>query len=229
MLHFLYVGKIVQSGPQGLFYQPYLAPGGVRGEMLSTQFESTDARRMFPGWDEPSFRATYALSAVIPAAWKATSNMPIVRDVARGATAPRLFRRRRRKCRRTSSSSPRATSVRSRPRAAARDFGVWAVRGQERDGAYALANAQQILADYDDYFGYTFPLAEARLDRDPRRLPGRDGELGRDHLQRSGAAREPVELDRFATGRVFDSGPRDGAPMERRSRDHGLVGRPLAQ
>ncbi len=36
--------------------------------------------------------------------------------------------------------------------------GVWAVRGQENDGATALANARQILADHNDYFGYPFPL-----------------------------------------------------------------------
>jgi aminopeptidase N len=35
---------------------------------------------------------------------------------------------------------------------------VWAVRGQERGGAVALANAEQILADYNDYFGVKFPL-----------------------------------------------------------------------
>src|SRR5208282_3492572 len=35
---------------------------------------------------------------------------------------------------------------------------VWAVRGQEQEGATALANAQQILGDYDNYFGYGFPL-----------------------------------------------------------------------
>src|SRR6185312_17091255 len=37
-------------------------------------------------------------------------------------------------------------------------FGVWAVSGREQEGRIALANAQQILADYDDYFGYPFPL-----------------------------------------------------------------------
>jgi aminopeptidase N len=38
------------------------------------------------------------------------------------------------------------------------DFGVWTVAGREQDGITALANAQQILADYNDYFGYAYPL-----------------------------------------------------------------------
>jgi len=33
-----------------------------------------------------------------------------------------------------------------------------AARGREQDGKTALANAKQILADYDDYFGYRYPL-----------------------------------------------------------------------
>jgi aminopeptidase N len=37
-------------------------------------------------------------------------------------------------------------------------FGIWAVRGEEHGGEEALANAQNILADYNDYFGYRFPL-----------------------------------------------------------------------
>ena len=34
--------------------------------MLVTQFEVADARRMFPGWDEPAFKAHFKLSAVLP-------------------------------------------------------------------------------------------------------------------------------------------------------------------
>ena len=45
-----------------------------------------------------------------------------------------------------------------RATSAGKQFGVWAVRGQEVNGRIALANAQTILADYEDYFGYPFPL-----------------------------------------------------------------------
>jgi aminopeptidase N len=156
VLSFTYVGKI-ETGPLGLFAQHYVKPGGGAGVMLSTQFESTDARRMFPCWDEPAFRATYTLSVTVPAVWATVSNMPVAsRDVI-GEIATTTFRK-----------TPKMPSylvefsagdlAEITATSGGKKFGVWAVRGQERYGAYALANAQQILADYDDYFGYTFPL-----------------------------------------------------------------------
>ena len=50
---------------QGLFYERYDTPSGPKKTMLATQMEPTDARRMFPCWDEPVFRATFELTAVV--------------------------------------------------------------------------------------------------------------------------------------------------------------------
>src|SRR5262249_27088721 len=70
-------GKINQQG-QGLFYMRYQEQGsGARKVMLGTQFEATDARRFFPCWDEPAFRARFQLTVVVPQNWLAVSNMPI--------------------------------------------------------------------------------------------------------------------------------------------------------
>ena len=155
-LSFSYQGKI-EKQPHGLFAQPYEVAGGGPGLLLSTQMEATDARRMFPCWDEPAFRARFQLTVTVPAKWTALSNMPVASRVVHGATATVTFQR-----------SPTMPSylvefsagelAQIKATSGGVEFGVWAVRGQEQNGKIALANAQQILADYNDYFGYRYPL-----------------------------------------------------------------------
>ena len=147
----------IESGPRGLFAQPFQKPDGSRDILLSTQFEATDARRMFPCWDEPAFRARFTLTATVPAAWAAISNMPVKRRVVHGALATTTFER-----------SPSMSSYLVEftggdmasigTRAGATAVNVWAVRGQEQNGRQALDDARQILLDYNDYFGVAFPL-----------------------------------------------------------------------
>ena len=155
-LSFGYQGKI-ETIPQGLFAQPYVTPAGVRGLLLSTQFESTDARRMFPCWDEPAFRATFELTVTVPAEWAAVSNMPIAHREVQGKLATVRFER-------TPSMPSYLVHLTAGDLAAISGrsgqtrLGVWAVRGQEQYGAVALANAAQILADYNEYFDYPYPL-----------------------------------------------------------------------
>ena len=63
--------------------------GDLRGFYLSktekrkyatTQFENTDARRAFPSFDEPAFKATFEVSAVIDQGDIALSNMKVASD-----------------------------------------------------------------------------------------------------------------------------------------------------
>jgi aminopeptidase N len=155
-LAFTYVGRI-ETEPHGLFAQPYKGSDGKPGLLLTTQMEATDARRMFPCWDEPAFRATFKLTATVPAAWTSVANMPVAKRRVHGKLATTTF-----------ADSPKMPSYLVEYTAGdlagisavsgGTRFGVWAIRGREQDGATALANAETILGDYNDYFGYRYPL-----------------------------------------------------------------------
>jgi hypothetical protein len=49
---------------------------GKKQRALFTQFENSDARRMIPSWDEPAYKASFALDVTVPAGQMAVSNMP---------------------------------------------------------------------------------------------------------------------------------------------------------
>jgi aminopeptidase N len=155
-LAFNFNGRL-ETQPHGLFVQAYRKADGSSMQLLSTKMESTDARRMFPCWDEPAFRATFELTMTVPAAWATVSNMPVARRSEHGTLATVTFAR-----------SPKMPSylieftagdlARISAQVGATELGVWAVRGREADSRLALENAQQILADYNDYFAFPFPL-----------------------------------------------------------------------
>jgi aminopeptidase N len=59
------------------FYRSKYKVNGKDKVMLSTQFESTDARRAFPCADEPNLKATFDFRITVPDDWTALGNMPV--------------------------------------------------------------------------------------------------------------------------------------------------------
>jgi len=152
-----FAGIINQQG-QGLFYMRYQEQGtGARKIMLGSQFEATDARRFFPCWDEPVFRARFQLTAVVPENWLAVSNMPVESEnkIAGGKAV------------RFAATPPMSSylnvfvageldSIESR--SGPTQLRVIATRGKAEMGRYALEASAQILQYYNDYFGVAYPL-----------------------------------------------------------------------
>jgi puromycin-sensitive aminopeptidase len=62
---------------RGFYRSTFTDAEGTSHTIATTQFESTDARRAFPCFDEPAFKATYAVTLVVPSDLRAFSNSPV--------------------------------------------------------------------------------------------------------------------------------------------------------
>jgi aminopeptidase N len=150
-------GKINQQG-QGLYYAPYQdQTTGAKKIMLGTQFEATDARRFFPCWDEPSFRARFQLTAIVPQNFTAVSNMPVEKETKVAGGKEIRF-----------AATPSMSSYLNvfcageldaiQTRRGDVTHGVVATKGKAEMGRYALESSQQILEYFNDYFGQPYAL-----------------------------------------------------------------------
>ncbi len=182
-------GKINQQG-QGLFYMCYQEQGtGAKKIALGTQFEATDARRLFPCWDEPSFRARFQLTAVVRENWFAVSNIPIESEKKVSGGKEVRF-----------AMTPSMSSYLNvfvageldliESRSGPTQIRVIATKGKAEIGRYALEATAQMLQYYNDYFGVAYPLPKL----DQIAIPGGFG----------GAMENWGGITYYETGLLFD-------------------------
>nr|APA21554.1 puromycin-sensitive aminopeptidase [Haliotis discus hannai] len=74
-----YTGEL-NDKMKGFYRSKYTMPDGQERFGAVTQFEATDARRAFPGWDEPAVKASFDVTLVVPKEKVALSNMPVKSD-----------------------------------------------------------------------------------------------------------------------------------------------------
>lgn len=60
----------------GFYKSSYTDENGVVKYLATTQFQPTFARRVFPSFDEPAFKATFEVYLTYPIGLNALSNMP---------------------------------------------------------------------------------------------------------------------------------------------------------
>jgi len=189
-------GKINQQG-RGLFYMRYQEQGsGAKKIALGTQFEPTDARRLFPCWDEPSFRARFQLTAVVPQNWLAVSNMPV--ESEKKIDNPEIIGAVGKEIR--FAMTPSMASYLNvfvageldsiETNVAGTQVRVIATKGKAQWGRYALESTAQILNYYNDYFGIHYPLPKL----DQIAIPGGFG----------GAMENWGGITYFESGLLFD-------------------------
>ncbi|MCJ0825237.1 ERAP1-like C-terminal domain-containing protein [Luteimonas sp. 50] len=151
-----YSGRIGTQA-NGLFAIDYDTASGKR-RALYTQFENSDARRFIPSWDEPNHKATFTLTATVPAAQMAVSNMPVAdtTDLGNGLKRVRFAR------------SPKMSTYllffglgdfdRTTTMADGVEVGVVTQKGKAGQSQFALDSAAAVLKEYNDYFGVPYPL-----------------------------------------------------------------------
>ncbi|MGN6739509.1 M1 family metallopeptidase [Dyella sp.] len=151
-----YTGKIGTQA-NGIFALDYDTKAGKK-RALYTQFENSDARRFIPSWDEPNYKATFDLTATVPSADMAVSNMPIVskKDLGNGMTEVHF------------GESPKMSTYllffsvgefeRATVKSEGTEIGVITQKGMVDQADFTLDSAKAVLHEYNDYFGVKYPL-----------------------------------------------------------------------
>ena len=68
----------------GFYRSTYKDAAGASHTIAATQFEATDARRGFPCWDEPAFKAVFGVTLVVAETLAAVSNSAVAREESLG-------------------------------------------------------------------------------------------------------------------------------------------------
>jgi aminopeptidase N len=76
LLHIASFSGTLNDEMRGFYRSKYQYNGHAR-YMCVTQFEAVDARRCFPCWDEPAFKAKFKITLEVPSDLVALSNMPV--------------------------------------------------------------------------------------------------------------------------------------------------------
>lgn len=157
-IHITYSG-ILNNEMRGL----YIGKDDQGRKYASTQFESTDARRAFPSFDEPDYKATFDITAVADKGLAAISNQKIISDepgpgdkhTVKFATTAKM------------SSYLAALVVGNFEYVEGEADGipirVYATTGKKEMGKFALESAEHILSYYDKYFGIKYPYGKLDL------------------------------------------------------------------
>ena len=143
---------------RGFYRSTYVDESGNEQVIATTQFQSTDARRAFPCWDEPAYKATFESTLVVDPSLLAVSNTGVVSDTIdpdgrrRVQFAPTML------------MSTYLVAYVVGPLEATQpiDVGGVPVRVVHRPGqghltGFALDVARHALGFYEDYYGIPYP------------------------------------------------------------------------
>src|SRR5713226_5582160 len=142
----------------------YLGKDGQGRKYAVTQFESTDARRAFPSFDEPVYKATFDITVIADKGHVAISNSKVESDTPGPGDGKHTV-----KFTATAKMSSYVVAV------AVGDFEyiegsadgipirVYSMPGKKQLGAFALEAAENVLRYFDRYLGIKYPFGKLDL------------------------------------------------------------------
>ncbi|MBI3626090.1 MAG: M1 family metallopeptidase [Candidatus Rokubacteria bacterium] len=170
-----------------------------------TQFEATDARRAFPCWDEPDFKAVFQVTLVVPEHLQAISNTPVVSAQAVAGTGRKAV---------TFAATIKMSTYlvafvvgeleATEPiRVGATPLSIWTVPGKTSLARFAQEIAAFSLAFFEQYYGLPYPGEKLDLLAIPDFAAGAMENLGAITFRETAllvdaAAASHTELERIA-------------------------------
>jgi aminopeptidase N len=160
-LRIAFTARLDKSGP-GLYLIDYLTDRGSR-RLVTSHFAPADARNLFPCWDEPAFKATFALTVTVPRSFMAVSNMPVAHEQLVNANQKKVAFQ---PTPRMSSYLLHLTTGELEQLSGEADgvaVSVITTEGKRAHGRFALDSAIELLRYFNDYFGVKYPLPKLDL------------------------------------------------------------------
>jgi len=144
------------------FYRSSYVENGVTKYLAVTQFESTDARRSFPCFDEPKMKAVFNVTLGRPDSLTAASNMPLKETIPMPGVAGYVWDIYEPSVVMSSYLVAFMVSefiyVTSDPSLSDVEFRIWARPAFRNQTEYARDVGPRILTKYEDFFNILFPL-----------------------------------------------------------------------
>jgi puromycin-sensitive aminopeptidase len=198
---------------RGFYRSTYKDATGSTRTLAVTQFEATDARRAFPCWDEPDFKAVFACTLEIDPAFTAVSNTRIVAERLEGGRKVVTFADTIRM------STYLVAFVVGQLESCAPAFvgktpvRIWCVPGKVRLTAFARDIATASLKFFEDYYGLPYPGDKLDLLAIPDFAAGAMENLGAITFRETALLVDPAAATHAELERVADVVAHENAHM----------------
>ncbi|MBI4400109.1 MAG: M1 family metallopeptidase [Nitrospirae bacterium] len=154
---------ILNDKLRGFYRSTYQDQAGDSRVLAATQFEATDARRAFPCWDEPAFKAVFTPTLVIDPALTAVSNTPVISEHREDGKKVVRFRETIRMSTYLVAFVVGPLEATDPVMVGRTPLRVWCVPGKRRLTSFGLEIGSFSLRFFEEYYGLPYPADKLDL------------------------------------------------------------------